>query len=302
MADPADVVTSDERDPVVQVSAQRDRLLETLAGYRRVAVALSAGVDSSVVARAAQLALGDGACAVTADSPSLASGELEEAVDIARRIGIRHHILKTSEFNSPDYSQNPSNRCYYCKSELYGQLWSRRSEWNFDVMVNGANLDDRGDHRPGMLAASEFEVRSPLLECGFTKADVRSLAREWGLPVWDKPAAPCLSSRVAYGVTVTEELVRQIDAAEAWLRRDLNIRELRVRVEAGSLARIEVPLADIPRLTDPERRSRLTEQFRSLGFRAVTLDLEGFRSGNLNATLPAGDLVMLTPHIASSAR
>jgi uncharacterized protein len=155
-----------------------------------------------------------------------------------------------------------------------------------DVIVNGANLDDRGDYRPGMQAAAEHAVRSPLIEAGFTKQDVRELARLWELPVWDKPAAPCLSSRIAYGVEVTEDRVRRIDDAERFLRVEFGLRELRVRLEANDLARIEVPLDALPRLVDPAGREKLVKRFRELGFRAATLDLEGFRSGSLNALLP----------------
>jgi len=154
------------------------------------------------------------------------------------------------------------------------------------VIANGANLDDRGDHRPGMLAAGEQSVRSPLIEAGLTKADVRELARHWGLPVWDKPAQPCLSSRIAYGVTVTPERVSRIDAAERFLRELLGTRELRVRLEANELARIEVPLEAIALLAEPASRERVSARLRELGFRYITLDLEGFRSGSLNAVLP----------------
>ncbi|MBL8849417.1 MAG: TIGR00268 family protein, partial [Planctomycetaceae bacterium] len=159
-----------------------------------------------------------------------------------------------------------------------------------DVVVNGANLDDRGDYRPGMQAASEHRVRSPLIEAGFTKADVRALAQEWDMPVWDKPASPCLSSRIAYGVEATPERVTRIDAAESYLRETLGERELRVRVEANELARIEVPLSALPALVDADRRAEIVAKLRELGFRYITLDLEGFRSGSLNAALPVVQL------------
>lgn len=262
------------------------RLLAILRGYGRVAVAFSAGVDSTVVAKAAHIACGENAVAVTAVSPSLASGELDEARRLAAQIGIRHRILHTEEFQRPRYRANAGDRCYHCKTELYTRLEGLQSELGVDVIVNGANLDDCGDYRPGMRAAGEHAVRSPLIEAGFTKQDVRELARMWNLPVWDKPAMPCLSSRIAYGVEVTEARVRMVDAAERYLREQFDLRELRVRLEADELARIEVPLDALPRLVDPPSRQAVAARFRELGFRAVTLDLEGFRSGNLNTLLP----------------
>ena len=259
-----------------------------------MAVAFSGGVDSSVVAMAAHLACGVRAVAITAVSPSLASGELEYAVAIAEQIGIRHVGIDTLEFSQAGYIQNAGNRCYFCKTELYTRIEEIAAREPFDMLVNGANADDVGDHRPGMVAATQHQVRSPLLEVGLTKAEVRELAREWGLPVWDKPASPCLSSRIAYGVEVTPERVARVDAAEVWLRTQLGIRELRVRLEANDLARIEVPIEAVARLVEGDLRQRTTVQLRSLGFRYVTIDLEGFRSGSLNVVLPMGELVPLT--------
>lgn len=272
-----------ETDPTLR--AHRDRLIETLAGYGRVAVAYSGGVDSTVVAQAAFEALGDATVAVTAVSESLASGELEEARQIAGRIGIRHRVIHTDEFANPDYVSNRPDRCYFCKSELYGRLSGMLGELGVDVIASGANTDDLGDHRPGMRAAAENGVRHPLQECGLGKAEVRALARAWGLPTWDKPATPCLSSRIAYGVEATPERTRMIDQAEQWLRRR-GLRILRVRYHQGDLARIEVPLDDLPRLVDLQVRGELIAAFRELGFRFVTLDLEGFRSGSFNGAVP----------------
>ncbi len=273
------------------IAQKRERLLDVLRSYESVAVAFSAGVDSTVVAKAAQIALEDRALALTAVSPSLAAGELDEAKSLAALIGIRHEIVETTEFQNADYLKNPTNRCYFCKTELYSQAERLLPRFGIKVLANGANLDDRGDHRPGMIAASEHEVRSPLIEAGLTKADVRALARCWDLPVCDKPAMPCLSSRIAYGVEVTPERVRRIDAAEQFLRQHLGPTELRVRLEANDLARIEVPISAIARLASDELRAALVEQFKSLGFRCVTLDLEGFRSGSLNAVVPVEDLL-----------
>src|SRR5438128_4712851 len=261
---------------------QRDRLLAILRDMRRVAVAFSGGIDSTVVAQAAHLALGDAAIAVTADSPSVARAELDDARRLAAHIGIRHRIVRTDEFQNPDYLRNDGARCYFCKSELYTQIEAILPELGNPVVCSGANRDDMGDYRPGLTAAAEHKVRHPLQEAGMGKADVRALARHWGLPTWDKPAAPCLSSRLAPGVTVTTERTARVEAAERYLR-DLGLRECRVRLHEGELARIEVPIAELSRLADPNVRSALVARLRELGFRFVTLDLEGFRSGSLNS-------------------
>lgn len=268
----------------------RDRLLAILAGYGRVAVAYSGGVDSAVVAKAAQLACGERALAVTAVSPSLASGELEAATEVAKQIGIRHEIVRTEEFANPDYLANPFNRCFFCKTELYTRLQEIAPRWNVDVLANGANLDDQGDHRPGLQAAANFQVRSPLVEAGLNKAQVRELAQFWELPVWDKPASPCLSSRIAYGIAVTPERVRRIDHAEEFLRTSFGLREFRVRLEANDLARIEVAAEDMDRLLKPAARQQIRQKLHELGFRYVTIDLDGFRSGSMNAVIPTDAL------------
>ena len=279
---------SDWNDP--ELAARRDLLLEILRGYGRLAVAYSGGVDSAVVAKAAQVALGDSVIAVTAVSESLAKGELEEATELAGRIGIKHRVIRTEEFADPNYLRNTSDRCYFCKSELYGRLEGLKGALNVDTIASGANLDDQGDHRPGMKAAAEHDVRHPLQEAGLTKDHVRQLAKAWGLPTWDKPATPCLSSRIAYGEDVTPEKVRMIDEAEGWLRRQ-GLRLLRVRYHKGDLARIEVPIEELSRLASPEVRLALIPAFRALGFKFVTLDLEGFRSGSLNTLIPLEGLI-----------
>ena len=270
-----------------------ETLLATLAGYGRVAVAFSAGVDSTVVARAAQQACGDDAVAVTAVSPSLASGEREQAEQLAQQIGIRHVVIETDEFDNPDYLKNEPNRCYFCKTELYTRLGHILPQLDVDVIANGANLDDQGDHRPGMVAAGEHAVRSPLLDVGMPKQDVRDLAQHWDLPVWDKPAMPCLSSRIAYGVGVTTERVRRVDEAEKYLREEFGLLEFRVRHEANELARIEVSIDELPRLLDTSNRLAITAKLRELGFAFVTIDLEGFRSGSLNSVIAVDDLQVL---------
>jgi uncharacterized protein len=275
-----------------ELSAKRDRLLAAIAGYGSCAVAYSGGVDSAVVAKAAQLALGDNAVAVTGVSDSLAQGELAEAERLAAQIGIRHRVLSTDEFSQADYRRNAPDRCYHCKTELYARLEGLAEPLGVAVIANGANWDDRGDHRPGMQAAAEHSVRSPLMECKLTKAEVRQLAADWELPVWDKPASPCLSSRIAYGEEVTPERVAMVDAAEQFLK-NRGFRELRVRYHKGDMARIEVPLAELPRLVASELREEFTARLRELGFKFIALDLEGLRSGSLNQVVPVESLRVL---------
>jgi len=264
-----------------ELLTKRDQLLALLRSMQRVAVALSGGVDSAAVAKAARLALADNAIAITADSPSVARRDLADARRIAQQIGIRHRIVATSEFSDPDYIRNDGTRCYFCKSELYSRIESLLPELGHPVICSGANLDDAGDYRPGLTAASEHAVRHPLQEAGFSKADVRALARYWRLELADKPASPCLASRVAPGVEVTAERTARIEQAEDYLRQ-LGLADCRVRLHDGELARIEVPASELRQFVDPGRREALAIKLRSLGFRFVTLDLEGFRSGSLN--------------------
>jgi pyridinium-3,5-biscarboxylic acid mononucleotide sulfurtransferase len=263
------------------IAAKADHLLGVLRACDGAAVAFSGGIDSTVVAKAAKLALGDRAIAVTADSPSVARSELADARRLAGHIGIRHEVIRTEEFDNPDYQRNDGSRCYHCKSELYDQIIDRLPELGVGVVCSGANLDDLGDYRPGLTAAAERHVRHPLQEAGFTKADVRILAKAWGLPTWDKPASPCLSSRLAPGLAVTPERTGRVEEAEAYLK-GLGLRDCRVRLHEGELARIEVPVAEVARLAAPGVRDGLARRLRELGFKFITLDLEGFRSGSLN--------------------
>jgi pyridinium-3,5-biscarboxylic acid mononucleotide sulfurtransferase len=266
-----------------------EALIAAIRSLGSCAVAFSGGVDSAVVAKAAQLALGERAVAVTGVSPSLAAGELDEARELADRIGIRHVVINTTEFENPNYTRNDPNRCYYCKTDLYEQFATRLDELKVDFVVNGANLDDRGDYRPGERAAAEQRVRSPLADCGCAKRDVRALAEFWNLPIWDKPAMPCLASRVAYGEEVTPERLSMIDQAEQFLRAE-GFRELRVRYHRGDLARVEVPVSEVERFLPDDFRQRMVEHFRKLGFKFVTLDLEGLRSGSMNRVISVESL------------
>jgi uncharacterized protein len=264
-----------------ELAAKYERLLEALRGMGSVAVAFSGGIDSTVVALAAREALGDRAVAVTADSASVPRAELDEAKRLAELIGVRHLVAETNEFADPNYIRNDGTRCYFCKSELYTRIETLVPDLGVDVICSGANLDDAGDYRPGLKAAAEHRVRHPLQEAGFTKADVRAVALARGLPTWDKPASPCLSSRLAPGVEVTHERTSRVEAAEVYLR-SLGFRECRVRLHEGELARVEVPGDGLARLAEPAVREGLARCLKELGFRYVTLDLEGFRSGNLN--------------------
>ncbi len=271
-----------------ELAAKRDRLLELLASRNSCVVAFSGGVDSSVLAKAAQLALGDRALAVTACSASMPLEERVEAVELAGEIGIRHQIVETDEISNPDYQRNDSDRCYHCRIEILGRIKDIARPLGA-VVVDGANRDDQGEHRPGLKAGKEQAVQSPLAECGLTKSEIRRLASHWKLPVWNKPASPCLGSRIAYGERVTPERLDMVGRAERFLR-GLGFEPLRVRYHKGEMARIEVSLDALPRFLDAEFRRRVVEELKSAGFKYVSLDLEGFRSGSLNELLAAEDL------------
>jgi uncharacterized protein len=261
------------------------RLDEVLRGLGRVLIGYSGGVDSALLMVAAHRVLGDDAIAVTADSESYAEGELELAVEIAGRFGIRHEIVKTRELDNPDYASNPVNRCYFCKSELFEHMEDLARRLQADNILYGHNVDDVGDFRPGATAAREHGVRAPLQEAGFTKADVRELARRWDIPVWNRPAMACLSSRFPYGTPVTSEGLRRVDRAEKLVRAQGFGSHVRVR-HHDDVARIELPADDLERLLgDADIRARLATGLTDLGYTRVTADLRGFRSGSLNEVL-----------------
>jgi uncharacterized protein len=261
---------------------------EILRQAGSVVVAFSGGVDSAFVLKLAVDTLGaKNVLAVTGRSPSLAAAELNDARGLADSLGVEHLVIDTDEFANPNYVANPINRCYFCKTTLYTHLERIRAERGFAAVVNGTNADDLGDHRPGLTAASEFNVRAPAAEATLNKIEIRELSRSWGLPTHDKPAAPCLSSRVQYGETITPEKLRMIEAAESYLRNDLGIRECRVR-HHDHLARIEVPPEYIPILADPASAEKLNRRFREIGYRYVALDLHGFRSGSMNEVIEIG--------------
>ena len=272
-------------DLEASLEAKTQFLERTLGGLENAVVAYSGGVDSTFLAKMAFDALGSRALAVTAVSPSLAQAERDDAARFAGQIGIRHEFIETRELDNPAYRANDSSRCFHCKAELFDRLREFVAERDVQHMLYGPVVDDLGDFRPGMAASRERGARAPLVEAGLRKAEVRELSRRLGLPSWDKPAVACLSSRVAYGSEVTVEKLGQIEAGEALLRAE-GFRELRVR-HHGTIARIEVPESELGRFTeDSERRQRILDGLKLLGFTYVTLDLQGFRSGAMNEALP----------------
>jgi pyridinium-3,5-biscarboxylic acid mononucleotide sulfurtransferase len=257
-------------------------LADTLTALGSVIVAYSGGVDSAYLALVASRTLGDRAFAVTADSPSYPERHRHMAMQIAARFGLRHEIIHTGELERPEYRANPANRCYYCKHELYTHL-SRLAASRDAIVVDGNNADDRGDYRPGRQAAREFGVRSPLDEVNLTKDEIRDLSKRAGLPTWDEPASACLSSRIPYHSEVTDEKLRMIERAEQAVRA-LGFRLCRVR-HHDDLARVEIAREDMPRALEPDVRAAIVRELKAVGYRYVSLDLQGYRTGSLNEGL-----------------
>ncbi|WP_028972046.1 ATP-dependent sacrificial sulfur transferase LarE [Sporomusa ovata] len=269
---------------MVQLNDKLEKLTQLLQEMGTVVIGFSGGVDSSFLAAAAQRVLGDNAVAVTAYSETLPDSERQEAIDVAKQIGIRHVLLHSSELVSDDFVANTAERCYFCKKERFSDLKKWADEEQMAWVLEGSNADDKSDYRPGMRAINELTgVRSPLLEAGLTKAEIRKLSKEWGVPTWNKPSAACLSSRVAYGLPITAERLKQIELAEAVIKQ-FCAGQVRVR-HHDQLARIEVSPEDIPVLAAPDKAALISGELRKLGFMYVTLDLSGYRTGSMNAVL-----------------
>ena len=281
MASPAqtsDLALSEARTKLQKLEA-RVRALDS------VMVAYSGGVDSAFLAAAAHRVLGDRMLAVLADSPSLARRDMEQALVFAQSIGMPVKVIQTSELEKPEYQRNDANRCFHCKTELFEGMQKLGAELGYANIAYGMNADDKRDYRPGQRAAAEHEVLAPLADVGLTKLEVRALSKEAGYSLWDRPAAPCLSSRVEYGRAVTREVLAQVEQAEEAMRQ-LGFREFRVR-HHGELARVEIVRAEMPKALSMEMLDAITAALRGAGFQYITLDCAGFRSGSLNAVLPA---------------
>lgn len=273
---------------ISELAITHSALDQQLRSLGRTLVAYSGGTDSAFLAWACHQALGNNMLAVIADSPSLARFQLEDAIAFAREQGIPLEVIKTQELDRPEYVRNDSQRCFHCKDELFVVMKDFAAAHGFETIAYGVNLDDKSDFRPGQAAASLHKIAAPLVDAGLTKQDIRSLAREAGLRIWDKPASACLSSRIEYGQPVTTEALHAIEKGEDYLRK-LGFRQFRVR-HHGQIVRIEIAREELPRAMTVEMAADLTRLFKSLGFKFVTLDLEGFRSGSMNTLLSADEI------------
>jgi len=272
--------TSTSDDSGAGVAVKDQRLRELLSGFSSAIVAFSGGVDSAYLSVVATQVLGAGALCVTADSPSYPEHHRSLARQVAGAFALRHEIIATAELDRPEYRANPVNRCYYCKQELYSALTALAGERAIDVVLDGNNADDRGDYRPGRQAAREHGVRSPLDEVGLTKQEIRELSRAAGMATWNEPASACLSSRIPYDAEITDGKLRMVEQAETALR-DMGFRVCRVR-HHDTLARLELGADEIARALDPGLRDEIVRALRAIGYREVTVDLQGYRTGSLN--------------------
>jgi pyridinium-3,5-biscarboxylic acid mononucleotide sulfurtransferase len=270
---------------VDQAELKMHALEDRLRNLGSAMVAYSGGVDSAFLAATAHRVLGDRMLAVLADSPSLARRDMEQAQAFAQSLGMPLKVIQTEELDKPEYQRNDANRCFHCKTELFGGMKALGASLGFANIAYGMNLDDTRDFRPGQRAAQEHEVLAPLADAGLTKQEIRALAKAAGYTLWDRPAAPCLSSRVEYGRPVTREVLEQVERGEESLRQ-LGFREFRVR-HHGELARLEIARAELPRALTMEMLDAITAELRKAGFQYVTLDAAGFRSGSMNVVLPA---------------
>lgn len=265
------------------MDAKFEKLVSALGETNGVLVAFSAGVDSTFLLKVAHMALGERAIALTASSPTAPPGELEAAKDFTKELGCRHIIVDSNELANPSFAQNPSNRCFFCKDELYRICRSQAEQSGVTTIVDGTNLDDLKDHRPGLQAANQWGIRHPLVEVEMTKQEIRGYSQQLGLATWDKPSSPCLSSRFPYGTEINLERLNRVAACESFMK-ELRFREFRVRYH-GDLARIEVAQNEFDRLFEKETRDAVVQKFKAAGFNYVSLDLQGYRTGSMNEAL-----------------